>query len=278
MNTGSAADDVLDEHPQRAVTWTTVNAAEAAFPDVPTPLSWSWSWWPTESGIRGCFAGTGAFPRTFARPPTDLADRILTIHQGHVAINLDLFRELRVAAELARDRDRDVRDSALVAGGGTIDVNGNNITYAGSIGNNGPGTLTVKSSLAGGSLTLSGANTYTGNTTVNDGTLEIEQPYLATNSTVTVATGATLQLDFAVTNTVASLKLGGVSYTQGVFNNGTSPSFIAGPGSLLVGSASTLPNTPTNITYTISGKNLTISWPSSYLWLPPATHPIGDER
>ena len=94
MNTGSAADDVLDEHPQRAVTWTTVNAAEAAFPDVPTPLSWSWSWWPTESGIRGCFAGTGAFPRTFARPPTDLADRILTIHQGHVAINLDLFREL----------------------------------------------------------------------------------------------------------------------------------------------------------------------------------------
>lgn len=94
MTTDSALDDVLDERPQRAVTWTTVNASEAAFPDVPTPLSWSWSWWPTESGIRGCFAGTGAFPRAFAVPPADLADRLLTIHQGHVAINLDLFREL----------------------------------------------------------------------------------------------------------------------------------------------------------------------------------------
>jgi autotransporter-associated beta strand protein len=148
----------------------------------------------------------------------------------------------------------------------TVGDNDANTEFDGVIQNSG-GSLSLTKIGAGG-LYLTANNTYSGNTTVNDGTLEIEQPYLATNSTVTVATGATLQLDFAVTNTVASLKLGGVSYTQGVFNNGTSPSFIAGPGSLLVGSASTLPNTPTNITYTISGKNLTISWPSSYLgWI-----------
>ena len=46
----------------------------------------------------------------------------------------------------------------LAAGGGTIDVNGNAVTYAGSIGNGGSGALTVVNSMpATGSLTLNGA-------------------------------------------------------------------------------------------------------------------------
>ena len=56
----------------------------------------------------------------------------------------------------------------LAAGGGTIDVNGNAITYAASIGNGGSGSLVVKSSLANGNLTLQGANNYLGNTTVTN--------------------------------------------------------------------------------------------------------------
>lgn len=92
MNDIDDAVDVLNEKPRRAATWTTVNAGEAAFPGVPTPLSWTWSWWPTEYGIRGAFASIGSFGPTFAEPPAELADRVLTIHQGHVAINLDLFR------------------------------------------------------------------------------------------------------------------------------------------------------------------------------------------
>lgn len=90
--TADDAPNVLNEKPGRPVTWTTVNAGEAAFPGVPTPLSWTWSWWPTEYGVRGAFASIGCFDAGFATPPDELADRVLTIHQGHVAINLDLFR------------------------------------------------------------------------------------------------------------------------------------------------------------------------------------------
>jgi pyruvate,water dikinase len=90
--TGYSTRNVLNEKPTRPVTWTTVNAGEAAFPGVPTPLSWTWSWWPTEYGVRGAFASIGCFDGAFATPPDALADRILTIHHGHVAINLDLFR------------------------------------------------------------------------------------------------------------------------------------------------------------------------------------------
>jgi len=61
----------------------------------------------------------------------------------------------------------------VAAGGGTIDVNGNAVTYAGSIGNNGSGALTVKSSLANGVLTLQGANTYAGITTITNVTLMV---------------------------------------------------------------------------------------------------------
>jgi phosphohistidine swiveling domain-containing protein len=88
----SAGATVLNQKPERPVTWTTVNAGEAAFPGVPTPLSWTWSWWPTEYGIRGCFAAIGAFPRGFARRPEAIADRVLSIQHGHVAINVDIFR------------------------------------------------------------------------------------------------------------------------------------------------------------------------------------------
>ncbi len=59
----------------------------------------------------------------------------------------------------------------LAAGGGTIDLNGNSVNYAGSVGNNGRGALTVKSTLAGGVLTLSGANTYAGATLITNAAL-----------------------------------------------------------------------------------------------------------
>ncbi len=62
---------------------------------------------------------------------------------------------------------------ALAVGGGTIDVNGNAVTYAGSSGNGGSGSLVVNSSLVGGSLNLQGANTYSGSTIVTNTTLFI---------------------------------------------------------------------------------------------------------
>ncbi|HTL71876.1 MAG TPA: autotransporter-associated beta strand repeat-containing protein, partial [bacterium] len=59
----------------------------------------------------------------------------------------------------------------FAAGGGTIDVNGNAVIYAGSIGNGGSGALILKSSLANGMLILQGANAYEGPTTITNVTV-----------------------------------------------------------------------------------------------------------
>ena len=135
------------------------------------------------------------------------------------------------------------------------------------------GTATIAANVSGGlikqntgTLTLSGANTYTGNTTVNGGTLEVVQATIATNSTVTVASGAVLQLDFAVTNVVAGLVTNGVSAGPGVYNGTTGSPYITGTGSLQVVVPATIATNPTNITFSITGGNtLSLSWPGDHL-------------
>ncbi len=63
-----------------------------------------------------------------------------------------------------------VPQTVSILGNATIDLNGQTVTYAGSIGNGGSGALTVLDSTGGGSLTLTGGGTYTGTTSVGDGT------------------------------------------------------------------------------------------------------------
>jgi fibronectin-binding autotransporter adhesin len=111
--------------------------------------------------------------------------------------------------------------------------------------------------LGTGTLTLSGTNSYTGKTTVNGGTLEIAQATLAPGSTVSVAGGATLQLDFTGMNTVAALVLNGVSQPEGVYNATTSPGYLAGAGSLQVGAVA--PPGPTITGISLSGTTLTLT-------------------
>jgi autotransporter-associated beta strand protein len=77
----------------------------------------------------------------------------------------------------------------LASGGGTIDTNGNNVTYANSIGNGGTGGLTKKGT---GTLTLSGANSYTGATSVTLGKLALATGSSLANTAVSVSNGATL--------------------------------------------------------------------------------------
>jgi len=93
-----------------------------------------------------------------------------------------------------------------------------------------------------GTVTLSGTNTYTGNTTVNGGILSINSAYLADNSTVTIATGAKLDLNTAgASDTIAALVLGGVTVPAGTYNS-TTPTYgtyFTGTGSLVVGSSYT---------------------------------------
>ena len=132
-----------------------------------------------------------------------------------------------------------------------------NSTYSGVIAGN---VALVENGSA--NLLLAGTNNYTGNTTVNGGTLELAQPALAAKSTVTVASGAVLQLDFSVTNTVAALVLNGVNQALGVYSSTTSSPYLTGSGSLLV----TIPvaTNPTNIVASVSGSNLNLSWPADH--------------
>jgi fibronectin-binding autotransporter adhesin len=60
------------------------------------------------------------------------------------------------------------RTMTFNAGGGTIDTNSNDVTFAGNIGNNGTGGFTKAGA---GTLTLNGASNYSGVTTVGGGTL-----------------------------------------------------------------------------------------------------------
>jgi autotransporter-associated beta strand protein len=130
--------------------------------------------------------------------------------------------------------------------------------------------------LGGGTLTLSGANTYTGNTTINAGILDFVQATIATNSTVTVASGAVLQLDFAVTNSVTNLVLNGTVQVPGVYNATTSSPYIAGTGSLQVVVPVTVNTNPTNITFSITGGNtLNLSWPADHLGWTLQTNSVG---
>ena len=59
---------------------------------------------------------------------------------------------------------------------------------------------------------------------------------------MTVATNAILQLNFAEMNTVAALVLNGVSLPAGIYSATTDPTYLAGTGSLQVGSS--LPGQP----------------------------------
>ncbi len=140
----------------------------------------------------------------------------------------------------------------------TVGYNNASTTYSGVM--SGPGSL-VK--VGTGTLTLTGANSYTGNTTLNGGVLSIGQPTLATNSTVSIANGAKLQLDFAGANRVGALVLNGVPQPDGTYNAANTPTYLAGTGSLIVGES--IPTEPTDITFSVSGDTLSLSWPNDYL-------------
>jgi autotransporter-associated beta strand protein len=116
-------------------------------------------------------------------------------------------------------------------------------TFAGTIidgaGSSSTTAATNITKVGTGTLTLTGANTYTGDTSVEAGTLSIANPYLADTADVLVSNGATLNLNFAGTDTIDSLFFAGISQaigTWGAVGSGamfTSP-LITGTGLLQV--------------------------------------------
>jgi autotransporter-associated beta strand protein len=136
-----------------------------------------------------------------------------------------------------------------LGGGGPFSFSGNVV-----------GNLALR--LNAGMQVLAGTNSYTGSTTVGGGTLEIVLPTLAAGASVSIASGATLQLDFGSTNQVAALVLNGVNQPAGVYNSTTSPAFISGSGSLLV---SPIATNPITIAAVVNGNQYTLSWPSDHI-------------
>jgi hypothetical protein len=107
----------------------------------------------------------------------------------------------------------------------------------------GPGAVTAQGD-AGSVFTL-GVPGYSGDTTVISGILKLESPN-ANNQSSTVsisATGATLNLEFSGTDTVAKLIIGGVQQQAGVYKATGNPDAgkeiaqITGPGTLTVTSS-----------------------------------------
>ncbi len=148
----------------------------------------------------------------------------------------------------------------------TIDTNGNNVTFANSIGGN-AATLLMKRGL--GTLTLTAANTYTGGTTVAQGVLNVQNSngLGTTPGAVTVSQGATLQVQNNVTLTPA-VTLGGAGAPSqtGALVNVSGNNTLSGPialtgsttisvdaGSLALTNATGITGSGANLTLTGSG-------------------------
>ena len=135
-------------------------------------------------------------------------------------------------------------------------------SYTVSIGNNNAsttfsGALTNSGSLVkvgSGTLTLSGATSFPGNTTVSNGTLSLSQSPFAASSTVKVAGGAFLNLNYSGTTIIQGLVLNGVSEPNGTYNSINSGGRITGSGQLQV-----------NAPYAWVGSSST-SWNSTGNW------------
>ena len=115
-----------------------------------------------------------------------------------------------------------------------FDLNGQNVTFANGLTNNGTTTLSVTNSTAGnGTLTLSGANTYTGTTKVSGGSLTLN----------------------------GSLSNSAITVTNATFTENAS-GLIAGTTSLTVSTGGTATLSSSNTytgTTTVSGGNLTLA-------------------
>jgi autotransporter-associated beta strand protein len=89
----------------------------------------------------------------------------------------------------------------------------------------------------GGNLTLAGANTYSGDTTVSAGTLSLGQVNASNDSsTVSIASGAFLNLGFGGIDTVDKLFINGIQQNIGDYTSAHASGRFTGGGTLRVAS------------------------------------------
>ena len=147
-----------------------------------------------------------------------------------------------------------VSSANTTAGSRTLTLGGTNTdanTITGTITNNsGAGAVVNLMKAGNGRWILSGTNRYSGSTSVTGGILSIANPSLADGADVSIATGATLDLNFSGTDTIGKLILQGEERAQGTWGSLTSNAHyktesITGTGVLNVTVGNILPATPT---------------------------------
>jgi autotransporter-associated beta strand protein len=183
--------------------------------------------------INGGLMTTGvAFRNNSGTAPTGTASNVVLNNGG----------TLRLSGNVAQLLTNNVGIIRMQLGetgtGGVIDTNGFSTEIDKEVGNvTGQAGKLTKQGL--GTLTLSGTPSYTGSTTVSAGTLSVVAANFADDSTVSIAAGATLNLNFTGTDTIGTLILGETTYTTGTFNSSSLPgsAFLTGDGILQVGSS-----------------------------------------
>jgi fibronectin-binding autotransporter adhesin len=173
------------------------------------------------------------------------------------------YGELQITGDIVNGPGSSLALGKLGPGIIGVSTNGQIITVSGVV--SGPASVFAEGNAT--SVYTLANNNDTGNTTVTGGKLALGQATLGTNSIVTVASNAVLQLDFTgVTNTIGSLVLNGVAQAAGIYDSITGTPYIVGGGSLLV----TMSPAPiaTNITYSvIGGSQLVLDWPAGQGWM-----------
>jgi len=141
----------------------------------------------------------------------------------------------------------------------------------------GPGLhLTNSSTSADSTLTYAavGLTTYGGtisdgarklNLAISTGSLGLTNPASMnlTKSTLSIASGASLELNFVGTNTVNAFVTNGVSAPAGTYNVLNAAPYLGGVGNVQVVPG---PSGPATLTNSVSGNTLSLSWPAGQGW------------
>jgi uncharacterized repeat protein (TIGR02543 family) len=162
-----------------------------------------------------------------------------------------------------------ITNSGATASKLTIGNGGGGAAFSGVI-SDGAAAISLEKT-GGGTQTLAGPNTYSGDTTVSGGTLVQKQVNPSNElSTVTIAAGAVLGLDFTGTDTVDKLFLGtpAVQVPAGTYN-ASHPAYgvyFSFGGSLEVSSSPGPSGSPRFIWTNLAGGNATGSWTEQANW------------
>ncbi|MBN8421692.1 MAG: autotransporter-associated beta strand repeat-containing protein [Verrucomicrobia bacterium] len=115
----------------------------------------------------------------------------------------------------------DLSNRLTLASGGTIDTNGQNVTFATGLANSNTGTSGLSNGgltkIGTGTLTLTGASTYTGATTVSGGTLQLNKQTgsLSSSSALIIAGNGIFRFDSTGATGALSQALSSLTFSVG---------------------------------------------------------------